>query len=285
MENKHYQSIRRPVRVLLAAALIITAAIAGLRAQNMKMEVAPGKKQVVVSWSESAPVDSIAVTGGRTIAAEPEAFLTSPLTIDGLTDGQLYAFEIYFHPTEWPTVDVGVLYAVPGEPVAPRNLKAAGGHNEVVLSWEPPVEGKDYSYKVISTSGEKRSVGSATSCTVPAAATDAEAESWRVVAVQTFDIFPGMEKESWKQASVAGSTAFVKTLPLMAAETGLKVSSTDGIINITVDEASDIDIFTAGGQSYRKVHAGVGTTSVPAAKGFYFVGAKGKTPVKVYVKH
>ncbi|GHV52906.1 hypothetical protein FACS1894181_16390 [Bacteroidia bacterium] len=286
MENKHdgYSRPAKIGRVFFAAMLGMAFAVCGLSAQERQLDITPGDGQAVVAWDEASVVDSVVVKGLSSIVGEGSP-LASPLTVGGLNNGQLYAFEVYFHSTEWPVVDVGVLYAIPGEPVAPRNVAVSAGHKIAVLTWQPPVDGKDYTYKLLDTlTGEKKTIGSnITSYTLTGLA-DGQTYTFRLIAAQTFEDFPGKGEESWSRASVGGVSGPIAVLPQEnSAQANAGISAYNGSIQVTTPEAGELKVFTLAGQPYFRRHVIPGTSTFTVPKGIYFV-TLGNTQAKVSIQ-
>lgn len=273
----------RPVasRVLIIAFLLfMLAIIPAANGQNVVVKAIPGDGNALINWESAAGVDSVVVIGGRTITATAEAPLSSPLLVSGLDNGKLYAFEVYFHPTKWPVVDVGVLYAIPGEPAVVRNLKATGAHNSVTLTWEAPVAGSDYTYNIISATGEKIEAGAnATTYTINNL-TNGVAQTFRITAIRTFTDFPGKEKESWTKIKLAAISDEIVATPADTREA--RISAQAGSIVVTTPRGGELQVISIGGQAVAKLVLGSGTTTVPLPKGIYFV-AMGDVKEKIYV--
>ena len=268
-------------RVLqIAILLIMLAIIPAANAQNAVIEAIPGEGNALIAWESAAEVDSIVVIGGLTIAATADVPLSSPTLVSGLDNGRLYGFEIYFSPTEWPVVDVGVVYAIPGEPAVVRNIRATGAHNAVTLTWEPPVAGRDYTYNIISATGEKISAGAnATSYTINNL-TNGVAQTFRIAAICTFTDFPGKEKESWQKIRLAAISGEIVATP--ADTRDVRITAQAGNIVVTTPRSGELQVITVGGQPFARKVVGSGTTSVPVPKGIYFV-AMGDVKEKIYV--
>ncbi|MDR0537182.1 MAG: DUF6383 domain-containing protein [Tannerellaceae bacterium] len=279
MEKRHYKYSRHIIaQTLLTSMLIMTLTVTNAMAQDEKLGITTGDRQVTLSW-DGGQADSIVITGTRSIASGE---LTSPLLIDGLTNGQLYTFEIYFHPIEWPLVDVGVLYAIPGEPTAPRNLTATAGHGKVTLNWQPPTtDSSTFSYQLITEAGERKDLGeNITTCTI-SGLPNGEAYTCRIVASRAFSDFPGKEKESWKKALISGSTPLITATP-QSPPTTVAITAHAGIISLNTPDSADVEVRTINGQTILKRKVTAGTSTIPVPKGLYLVSL-GEQTVKVAV--
>ena len=283
MRNIKKEMIRRlSGGALLLFALCLLLATPGAGAQNLELNAAAGNGCAVITWDSASGVDSVAVIGGASIIAPDGVLLSSPLIVNGLENGRLYAFEVYFHPTKWPLIDVGVLYAIPGEPAAVRNLTATAGHKSVKLSWEPPVAGRSYTYSLLSGStGRKTDLGeNITSYTVEDLPNGVEA-AFRIVASRTFTDFPGKDKESWTKVRLAEASDEVIATP--SDTRNVRITARDGAIVVDSPKAGELVVVSVGGQPVTKRVLSAGTTRVPAPKGIYFV-TMGDAKEKVFVQ-
>jgi hypothetical protein len=268
-------------RVLqIALLLFMLAIIPAAKGQNVVIGANPGDGNALISWESAAGVDSIVVIGGCTISSTADSPLSSPSLVSGLDNGRLYAFEVYFHPTEWPIIDVGVLYAIPGEPAVVRNLRAKGAHNSVTLTWEPPVAGRDYTYNIISATGEKIDVGSGATTYTINNLTNGVAQSFRIAAIRTFTDFPGKEKESWTKVRLAAISDEIVATPSDTRETRIRAQA--GNIVVSTPSGGELQVISVGGQPFARRIIGSGTTSVPVPRGIYLV-TMGDVQEKIYV--
>ncbi|MDR2534203.1 MAG: fibronectin type III domain-containing protein [Tannerellaceae bacterium] len=283
MRNIKKEMIRHlSAGALLPVALCLLIAMPGAKAQNLGLNAAAGNGCAVITWDAANSVDSVAVIGGGSITAPDGNLLSSPLVVNGLENGKLYAFEVYFHPTEWPLIDVGILYAIPGEPAAVRNLTATGKHQSVTLTWEPPLAGRDYTYLLLTGStNEKITLGANLTSYTVEDLPNGVAASFRVVACRTFTDFPGKDKEVWTKVTLAEASDEVAATP--SDTRSVKIAARDGAIVVDSPEPGELLVVSVGGQPVVKRTVAAGTTSVSAPKGIYFV-SMGDAKEKVFVQ-
>ncbi|GHU82863.1 hypothetical protein FACS189415_4040 [Bacteroidia bacterium] len=282
--KEEYCSPRVNNKRMFMALLVCTLPVLSAFSQEFP-GIVPGDKQVTLTWNE-VTVDSVSVIGTQVIKNNDGAPLVSPLTITGLTNGQLHAFEAYYHPVEAQIIDVAVLYAIPGEPTALQNVKVISGDHQLSLSWEPPVAGKDYTYSIVSATGEKKVVGNnITAYTLTGLPNDIP-YSFKLIPSQKFTDFPGKGSESWAMAVVYGAAEYITATPQGTSafsEAGFNIASLSGQLEITTPEARELKIVTINGQVYATRNIPAGTTTIPASKGIYFV-TLGQTTAKVAVQ-
>jgi hypothetical protein len=281
--KKEFGSLRANNKRMFMALLACALPVFSVFGQEFP-GIASGDKQVTLTWNE-VTVDSVSVIGAKVIKNDDGSPLASPLAITGLANGRLFAFEAYYHPVEAQIIDVAVLYAIPGEPTALQNVKVIPGDHQVTLTWEPPVAGKEYTYSIVSATGEKKVVGNnITAYTIIGLPNDIP-YTFRLIPGQTFTDFPGKGAESWATAVVHGDAQFITATPQSTSarsEAGVNIASLPGELRITTPEADELKIVTISGQVYITRSIPAGTTTIPASKGIYFV-TLGQTSVKVAV--